>query len=122
MILADIKLMKHVFLNFIKNALFSTEKAGKGEITFSLKKGQYMDTIFIRDEGIGIPIAIQKKIFDPFFSTYDHGMGMGLAFCRNIIRSLGGDVSVVSEEREFTEFCLTIPSCDNASKIDYGIW
>jgi signal transduction histidine kinase len=46
--------------------------------------------ITVEDSGTGIDLSQMDRIFDAFFTTKAHGMGMGLSICRSIIESHGG--------------------------------
>lgn len=71
--------------------------------------------IYVRDNGIGIPLELQHRIFRPFFTTKssDQGnAGLGLSLCKDIISQLfKGKISVQSKEKGFTEFevCFPVP-------------
>lgn len=60
----------------------------------------------VTDDGIGIPLANEKKIFDFRFSTTD-GSGLGLYHVREVITKMGGNIAVVSGKKSGTEFLLT---------------
>jgi signal transduction histidine kinase len=67
--------------------------------------------IRVRDEGHGISAQAQKQIFQAYFTTKDHGTGLGLFVCRYITRqSLGGDIELVQSDARGTEFLVTIPA------------
>lgn len=60
----------------------------------------------VSDTGVGIPREMVDRIFDPFFTTKPIGVGtgLGLSICHGLIHGLGGNISVVSEERRGTTF------------------
>jgi two-component system cell cycle sensor histidine kinase/response regulator CckA len=72
--------------------------------------GQYL-VLSVTDTGTGIEPAIQEKIFDPFFSTKEHGKGTGLGLSTviGIARSHGGFVAVSSQVGVGSEFRLFLP-------------
>ncbi len=53
-------------------------------------------TISITDNGSGIPLSMQQKIFKPFFTTKQRGTGLGLAIVARRVREIGGELNVVS--------------------------
>jgi len=73
-----------------------------------LQSGHYV-TLTITDEGPGIASNILSKIFDPYFSTKEHGSGLGLTICYSIVKKHGGHISVQSVEGEGTSFTIYLP-------------
>jgi PAS domain S-box-containing protein len=65
--------------------------------------------ILIQDTGLGIEQKYLNKIFKPFFSTKEKGVGMGLAICERIIHNHGGTIDVTSQVGKGTTFVLTLP-------------
>ncbi|MBW6489552.1 MAG: response regulator [Lentimicrobium sp.] len=107
-----------ILTNLLKNAMKYTNK---GKIEFGYKiRGSFLE-FFVRDEGIGIPTAKHKTIFDRFVQvesnnsrTYE-GAGLGLAISKAYVELLGGKIELNSEEGKGTDFIFTIPfhnSCD----------
>jgi PAS domain S-box-containing protein len=102
----DEGLMRQAFSNLLQNALEAMP--GGGTLTVETQGSRDL-TIVIRDTGVGIPRDKIKKIFLPFFTTKDRGVGMGLALAHKIITSHGGRIEVESEERKGTTFTVTLP-------------
>jgi two-component system NtrC family sensor kinase len=67
--------------------------------------------IKVKDNGNGIPEKLREKIFQPFFTTKPtgSGTGLGLSLSYDIIKSHGGELSVISKEGEGAEFIFQIP-------------
>jgi signal transduction histidine kinase len=63
----------------------------------------------VRDSGIGIPPEDLKKLFDPFFSTKEGGLGLGLSIAHRIIDQHHGKIEVESHPGEGTAFHLWLP-------------
>jgi two-component system sensor histidine kinase DctS len=72
--------------------------AGKGWLEFS-----------VADKGPGIPEAVQRKLFTPFFTTKDEGMGLGLSMCRTVVEQHGGFLGFESNRPQGTIFRFTLP-------------
>ncbi len=91
----------------LKNTIIDDEFNG---LHGNLKIGKYI-VIQVTDTGHGIPSAIRDRIFDPFFTTKEKGMGtgLGLSVVQGIVRNLGGDILVNSEENKGSEFEIFIP-------------
>lgn len=103
----DVPHIKSVLINLIFNAAEAFKE--HGTIRINLKEsGRYFQMI-VADDGPGIPIELQTKIFHPFFSTKPHGSGFGLAESRRIIDSHGGEIEVWSEPGKGTVFTIILP-------------
>jgi PAS domain S-box-containing protein len=66
--------------------------------------------VSFRDRGVGIPITVIDRIFDPYFSTKQQGSGLGLAISHSIIRKHNGLISVKSTPGEGTTFIVYLPA------------
>jgi len=104
-----------VMLNLTLNALDAMSEGASMEISTELiaSEGSLPERIGIRvrDEGHGISAQAQKQIFQAYFTTKDHGTGLGLFVCRHITRhSLGGEIELIQSDSRGTEFLVTIPA------------
>ncbi len=74
---------------------------------------QSMVMFQIRDTGCGISKDAIDQIWDPFFTTKNvgQGIGLGLAVTYNIIKRLGGDISVESQIGKGSKFTVRMPAC-----------
>ncbi|WP_020617643.1 ATP-binding protein [Paenibacillus daejeonensis] len=108
----DMKQVKQVILNILKNALdaiveLGGEREGRIEV-ISRKEGRYAE-ITIRDNGKGMEKQTMNRLFDPFFTTKAEGTGLGLSVSYRIIRNHGGFIKVDSNSGEGTEFTIYLP-------------
>ncbi|MGZ9583474.1 ATP-binding protein [Paenibacillus marinisediminis] len=108
----DVKQIKQVFLNMIRNAIdalveMRNTRAGLIEISAKLE-GKYA-AVSIRDNGKGMDDRTLERLFDPFFTTKDDGTGLGLSVSYQIIRNHGGTIEVNSKQGEWTEFVIRLP-------------
>lgn len=103
-------LMRHVFYNLIKNALFYINE-NKGEhITITIKLGKKFNQVIFEDTGKGIDPEILPYIFEDMFSRTMNGTGLGLAFCKLVMeKSIGGNIKCESEKDKYTRFILSFP-------------
>ena len=88
----------HVFVNLLVNAAQAIEAGAvdRNEIRVATRVGPGSRVaVEIRDTGPGIPHENRARIFEPFFTTkpIGHGVGLGLAVCRNVVRSFGGEIT-----------------------------
>lgn len=104
-------LLMHVLFNLLKNALYAIQIARKGHIEISAWPDGDSYVLAIRDSAMGIPPSVQRRIFDPFFSTKpaDKGSGVGLTFCRRVMEAFGGRIQCESVVDEYTLFTLRLP-------------
>jgi Na+/proline symporter/signal transduction histidine kinase len=110
----------HVIINILRNAQEAIFEKGirmdvlNGEIEIFTFAGDSFNTITVRDNGIGIPEDIRKRVFDRFFTTKSKlGAGLGLYFCKLVVKKIGGTIDLESEEGKFTRFIITLPKFYN---------
>ena len=84
-------------------------KIYKGSIAIEIKEdGKYV-VVVISDSGIGINEDVRKNIFNPFFTTKDKGVGLGLFIVHNIVQAHNGYIEVESTEGVGTSFFVYLP-------------
>jgi two-component system sensor histidine kinase AtoS len=103
----DEVLMRQAFTNMIQNALEAM--AGDGTLTLKAVQARNEMRVTVGDTGEGIAPEALKKIFLPFFTTKDRGVGMGLALTHKIILAHGGRVEVKSRREKGTTFMVILP-------------
>ncbi len=106
-LLFDPDMMKLVFMNFISNAMDAIKD--KGFIRIEIKEDRGYIVIVINDNGIGMSEDVRKNIFNPFFTTKDKGVGLGLFIVHNIIHAHNGYIEVESQEGQGTTFYIYLP-------------
>jgi PAS domain S-box-containing protein len=82
-----------------------------------IKKGQYV-RVAIRDEGTGIAAEHLSRIFDPYFTTKEHGSGLGLATAYSIVRNHQGIIYVDSEAGVGSVFTFCLPAADEPEALE----
>jgi len=107
--------LQQVLLNLLINARSAVMgKPGLRQIRISARSSAGQVVIRVADNGEGIPPENLEMIFQPFFSTRDsldgesQGAGLGLAFCREMMASLNGDISVESTPGRGATFTLRL--------------
>lgn len=101
----DEVLLRQAFTNLIQNAVESMPKGG--ELSIKATKGDFVE-LFISDTGPGIAKNIVDKIFLPFFTTKERGIGLGLSVVQKVIISHGGNIYVDSSDKG-TTFRIRLP-------------
>jgi PAS domain S-box-containing protein len=79
-----------------------------------LPPGNYV-CLVVRDHGVGIPMAVLHKIFDPYFTTKPRGSGLGLATSYSIVQRHDGLITVESVEGAGTTFAVYLPASDRVA-------
>lgn len=106
---SDANFLEEALLELVGNALRVLEPAGKGRVRLGVRC-EDPDVLFsVEDTGPGIPLEVQSRIFDVFFTTRAEGTGMGLATVKRIAEALGGTVAVHSRPGEGTTLVIRIP-------------
>lgn len=110
--MVDESKLRQVFQNLISNSLKFIPSDITPKININCVSENGFWKFSVQDNGIGIPIEYQDKIFKPYkqLHTKDkfEGTGMGLAICKKIVEKHGGNISVESEEGKGTTFYFTI--------------
>lgn len=108
----DVKQIKQVILNIIKNAMDAIEGIEdhrKGIIQIAIhQEGSFVE-ISISDNGLGMDHNTLSHLFDPFFTTKESGTGLGLSVSYRIIKNHGGFIRVDSSRGEGTDFKILLP-------------
>jgi signal transduction histidine kinase len=88
--------LQQVFSNLILNGFDATSDATQAEkaVTVTTTRNGRFAEISVADTGDGVSEEAAKKVFDPFYSTKDHGMGMGLSIVRTIVEAHHGHIEV----------------------------
>lgn len=113
-VIADHDQLNQVWTNILSNAIKFSEN--NGVIHVRMERDVRTVTAHISDQGIGIPLEDQKRVFERFFKAdrshsrkYD-GSGMGLAIVKQIVSLHKGDIKVVSKVDQGTTFIITLPN------------
>lgn len=107
-------LFGQVLSNLIKNALHSLAAVGTapqpGDLRIDVGLHRDKGRMAVSDAGVGIPYEKQSRIFEPFYSTQSGaGSGLGLTFCKNVVESADGQLSVHSEPANGAVFVIDLP-------------
>lgn len=109
----DREVVRQVIQNLISNAIRYSRP--KGIISITIKQKDQNVEYSVADNGIGIPAAVQDKIFGKFFRAENakqesmEGTGLGLSFARSLVLSWGGTIWFESKEGNGSTFYVTVP-------------
>jgi PAS domain S-box-containing protein len=107
----DVDMIRRVLINLIENASKFTQPEGKIELG-AKRDGEWLQ-MWVQDNGPGIPLADQERIFEKFTRLKSegsaNGLGVGLAFCRLAVEGHGGKIWVESRTGQGAKFSITLP-------------
>jgi two-component system C4-dicarboxylate transport sensor histidine kinase DctB len=96
---ADRIRLEQVFVNLIQNSLDALDGSSGGEINIDVKREAGSTIVSFSDNGPGFDKATEAKIFTPFTTGKEHGLGLGLAIVRDIVREFGGEIALIDGSR-----------------------
>ena len=108
----DPQLFGEVLSNLLRNASEACNGVGHVEVAASATARGF--AIEVADDGPGVPASQREEIFKPFRSSKQYGTGIGLAFCRKVVETHGGRITVV--ERPGSGACFRL-ELDNGAVI-----
>jgi two-component system sensor kinase FixL len=109
LVLADKVQIQQVVLNLMRNAIDAMTEAKRRELTVSVTPADSgMIEVGVADTGSGITDEVAKQLFQPFFTTKVHGMGVGLSICRTIVESHGGRIGMRPNPQGGSVFYFTL--------------
>jgi two-component system, NtrC family, sensor histidine kinase HydH len=112
-VIADLVQLRQVILNLLLNALQATPLGGvvRLEIIRESSGDHDDDSICIRvsDSGHGLPDHLGNRIFDPFVTTKETGIGLGLSISRRIVEDHGGQIAAVNSPLGGALFTMRLP-------------
>jgi two-component system phosphate regulon sensor histidine kinase PhoR len=110
---------RQVLTNLLDNAIKYSPEGGRIELGVEADEGTARFTV--RDDGLGIPLGEQKRIFEKFYRLDpDHrrgigGSGLGLYICRELIRSMNGRIWVESDPGKGATFTFELPLAERVT-------
>jgi two-component system sensor kinase FixL len=109
LVLVDKVQIQQVVLNLVRNAIESMEQTSRRELVIATERERDgMAAVSVTDTGSGIAPEIASHLFQPFMTTKQQGLGVGLTISRTIVESHGGVISVAPNPRGGTTFRFTV--------------
>jgi two-component system sensor kinase FixL len=103
--------VKQVIVNIVRNAAEAMSTSPVRRLSVSTRRvGADRVEVAISDTGPGLPEAVRTRLFQPFISTKEGGMGVGLSLCRSIIEAHGGQIWAEGNPAGGAVFRFTLPS------------
>lgn len=95
-----------VLFNLMRNALYYAALNADAQVTVTVKRQQ----VVVHDNGPGIAPDLLSRLFEPFASSgKSGGTGLGLVYCRRVMKAFGGQIDCESELGQYTQFTLHFP-------------
>ncbi len=101
--------IEQVLLALMMNAIDAMPRGGNLWIRTNVADSAEDVEVAVRDDGMGIPTDVLPHIFEPFLTTKESGVGLGLAISHGIIERHDGRIEVTSEHGKGTRFIITLP-------------
>ena len=113
------QLISNLLLNSI-DAICERKVSRENIVDIRVESNSKEVTVYFSDSGVGIPMSNRNKIFDPFFSTKapGQGEGLGLFIVWNLLKMLGGKISVDVHYNQGARFLITLPKQPSNSEVE----
>jgi C4-dicarboxylate-specific signal transduction histidine kinase len=108
--------LQQVLLNLIVNGIEAMADMAEGARTLAIGveprsyEGGPGVVVVVRDSGRGVPDGDIERLFDPFYTTKPHGLGMGLSISRSIVQAHGGRLWAAANEERGITFEVLLPA------------
>jgi C4-dicarboxylate-specific signal transduction histidine kinase len=115
-VLGDRVQLEQVLLNLIMNGAEAMSEVAGGERKIWIRARRHQDNcgpavlVSVQDSGVGLKHAKVGQLFEPFYTTKAHGIGMGLAISRSIVEAHGGRLRVATASGPGATFEFTLPA------------
>ncbi len=107
--------VQQVLTNLISNSIEAMRPLDKRELLIVTERGEdgFAD-VRVQDSGPGLAADVRAKLFQPFVTTKDSGMGLGLTICEVLVKANGGRISLIDGLPEGTGFRFSLPLAEAA--------
>jgi signal transduction histidine kinase len=110
-VLAEPVALEQVIYNLITNALQALGQvpAAQRQLKVELSRDAGSGVLIVSDTGPGIPDEALPRLFEPFFTTRETGLGLGLSLCETLVQGMGGQLSAGHHDPRGAQFRLSLP-------------
>jgi PAS domain S-box-containing protein len=109
--------LQQVLLNLLVNGMDAMSTCPVADRRITIRAAQtdsHTVEIAVSDSGVGIPPGELDRLFTPFHTTKQSGLGLGLPICRSIVEAHGGSISLQNNPQRGTTARFTLPACPEA--------
>ncbi|MBI4964784.1 MAG: PAS domain S-box protein [Desulfomonile tiedjei] len=107
--------LRQALWNLLTNALDATPDGGVIRVVLESEPSSKEALVKVQDSGVGIPLEIRDRIFEPFTTTKEKGTGLGLSLVLSVAKAHGGTVDAESSPGALTVFTLRLPLATNTA-------
>jgi two-component system, NtrC family, sensor histidine kinase HydH len=102
--------IQQVLVNLLLNALDALPQGGTVRLEVQAPPQESKVTVRVQDDGPGVAAEVQKRLFEPFVSTKQTGLGLGLSICRRLVEAHGGAIQGGAGPEGGALFAFTLPA------------
>jgi PAS domain S-box-containing protein len=116
LVLGDRVQLQQVLLNLMMNAcdaMADQPATTRKMIIATTLTPEARVQLSVKDSGVGVPPSRLEQIFDPFVTTKEHGLGLGLAICRSIVSAHGGRLWALNNPEKGASVLMVLDPIDN---------
>jgi two-component system, LuxR family, sensor kinase FixL len=115
-VLADRVQIQQVLINLLRNAIDAMREAKRRELRVGVaRRPDGFTVVSVSDTGSGIDEAVRARLFEPFMTTKQDGMGVGLSICKTIVEAHGGEIWAENNGGEGATFVFSLPLAEVAA-------
>lgn len=104
----DVELLRQAWLNLLRNALEAMPD-DDAALEVGSRRHDGIIEVYIHDNGPGIPIEHMPRLFEPFYTSKDHGSGLGLTIASTLVEASGGELELVPGDWQGARFAMRLP-------------
>lgn len=116
-VMADPVALEQIVHNLLGNAMQALEetRAGERRVQIDVTAGDGRGTLSVRDNGPGMTPEVLQHVFEPFFTTRQGGLGLGLSLCETLAQTMDGTLTAHHAAPRGAEFRLSLPLAKGAA-------
>ena len=117
-VLVDRVQIQQVVINLLRNAIDAMHGASRPELKVRVERRQDGFTVVsVSDTGSGLDESVRARLFEPFMTTKQDGMGVGLSICKGIVEAHGGEIWAENNAGAGATFRFSLPHAEMAADV-----
>jgi two-component system sensor kinase FixL len=101
--------IQQVLINLIRNAIEAMQASPKRDLTIRTETQKDAIEVGVSDTGPGLSAEVAARLFQPFVTTKEKGMGIGLTICQSIVEAHNGRIWASPNQAGGVDFCFRLP-------------